>query len=191
MKNKLKKLFSKKRNIILIVVATFIILLIGIVLFINIFNKNKSELAPYIENTILSSSKVKSYKAHITIKSKDVNESYLVFDNGTKKSKIVHATVEKNYKDNIYKNTDVFLNSLNYVKITENNVEIPTSKVYSAKKFTITKDELNKMMKDFNIKVNQDGNGIVYFKNDEVYLIVYNSGDLYVSATYTNIVRNK
>lgn len=194
----MKKNFKKREKIVLIVSILIILLILIIVLIF--FKTNKSELKKYVDNTLLSSKKVSSYNAKISIIGDNISENYIVYNNGTKNTKLAfmkkvsntNKEVKHNYTEETYKYTDAFLKGLYNVKITDTiNQKVDEDK-FIVKKFSITKNNMNKIIKNFDFKTTSECSGKVYIdNNDRIYLINYNCDNFNISAIYMHVVETK
>ena len=163
-----------------------------------------------IENTSISSNKVSSYRAKVKVKGNDILENYIVLNNNNESYEITF--IDKDYDRAIisdgkttvyngeeevktelsydYTKTDLFLEGLNDIKITTERTEKIGEDEYKIKEFKISKDNMNKMLKPFNLS-SEDGTGYVYLnKDDQVYIVNYKSSDININVSYTRIEKN-
>ena len=185
--------YIKNKNKLLIIgmcVILFVILLL--ILILNI-REEESRVYSFATNTMLINENVESYKVSVRIKGKNTDENYVIVENGTKNSSIYFSNDKKGkFSDEIYKNTDKFLEGLKYVIITKEEIKTIENREFRIKEFDIKTNDFNKMIEEFDIKVNKDGKGKVYIdSNDKVYLLIYNCDDIKINVSYSLIEENK
>ncbi len=175
-------------------------------------NKEQKNISGASKNTSISENNIKSYRAKVSITSKNVNESYVVLNENNKNYTISYIEDNKNITIKIdekgekvttdsgeiytgtikydYKNTDIFLEGLNTddKDLKTKEIEIGKEK-YTQYDFKIKKETFNKIMKSFKITVKKDGTGYAYVDKDQhVFLINYSIDDVNVNVTYTRLV---
>ena len=150
----------------------------------------------------------------VSIKSKKIQENYIVFNTDNKEYNIILSkdnktiTIDiKNGKKKVkdsegkeytgeikydYTDTDIYLTGVNITDSEIDSSELTIGKEkYTKYNFKITKEKFNKIMNPFNIEAKTDGNGYTYIdKNNHIYLINYNISGINVNVSYTNI-KNK
>lgn len=125
----------------------------------------------------------------ISISTEDGNYSFTI-NKDTKEKR--HAPIDKplpseDIKQKYdYPNTDIFLSGLDNAKdVKKSKVTIGDTK-YTKQSFKISKNDLNKILEGFDIKVKKEGTGFAYIDKDNyVYMINYESGKVKVTVTYT------
>lgn len=187
-----------------------IISLMFITLITGCNSKEKSPLKVAHNNTSISEEKVNSYRVKISVRSNDIEENYIVYNDSNKKYEILFidneemesATIEdgkttiydKEYNEVStelkydYTDTDLFLIGLDKVGSVEYKEEIIGEETYKIYDFNVSNETMNKILKPFNLNVKDSGTCKTYINSKEqVYLVIYNFGDISVSASYTMI----
>ena len=191
----------------------FVIIVLVLTIITGCKSKKQREVYKALENTSISQKGLNSYRAKVSIISKDKNINYIVLNEknkkyninvstdtgsynyvvnkGSKKDKhdIPESSEEKPEMEYDYTNTDLFLDVLDELsknpKVT--NVKIGDKK-YKKYSFSVSKEKFNKVLKPFGIKVKKDGNGYFYSDDDNhIYLITYGSGNVNVTVSYTRL----
>ncbi|MBR4618911.1 MAG: hypothetical protein IKO49_06365 [Bacilli bacterium] len=173
-------------------------------------NKEEKTLTDATKNTSITEKGLTSYRAKVSISGKDINEKYIVLNknnknytislddnkqiyiNITKGKKVITDEEGKDYSKEIkydYTNTDIFLEALNTNDNTIKTKDIKIgNKEYIEYDFNVSKETFNKIMKNFNIEVSNDGNGFAYVdKNSHVFLINYTVDSININVTYTRL----
>ncbi len=164
------------------------------------------------KNTSITDKGLKSYRCKVDIINGDESIDYIVLNKENKEYDISVSTKDGNYSFTInkdskekrhapidkplpsedimqkydYPNTDIFLEGLDDAKdIEESKTTIGDTK-YTKQSFKISKNDLNKILEGFDIKVKKNGNGFAYIDKDNyVYIINYESGKVKVTVSYT------
>lgn len=207
---------NKNKKILIILLSIILLLVISLIVILifrrndNKLNTEQKELKEAISNTSISSEKVESYRAKVSIKTKSkeaFNKSYIVYNNknsdyditlfegddhGDIKSINIKNNEKKDSLDYDYTNTDIFMEGLEKgtnIKKETKTLGYDNFILYS---FDIDKDIINNILKIFKISTKYDGKGQVYLdKNNSVYLITYDTEDINISVSYTRIEEKK
>ena len=199
----MKKIPTKR--IIILIACLFLCIL----LLITLGNGKVDNLNTAADNTKIS--KVKSYRAKVSIYTDSFNENYVVLnkenkeynisfndnnasyvakikDNKTEVTDVLGKTVNLKLKYD-YTNTDLFLKGINIDdKNTVKTEEIIDDKEYTKYSFKVKTTTLNEILKPFNITVKNDGTGYAYVTEDNnVYIVSYSSDEVNINVSYTNI----
>ena len=199
----MKKIPTKR--IIILIACLFLCIL----LLITLGNGKVDNLNTAADNTKIS--KVKSYRAKVSIYTDSFNENYVVLnkenkeynisfndnnasyvakikDNKTEVTDVLGKTVNLKLKYD-YTNTDLFLKGINIDdKNTVKTEEIIDDKKYTKYSFKVKTTTLNEILKPFNITVKNDGTGYAYVTEDNnVYIVSYSSDEVNINVSYTNI----
>ena len=199
----MKKIPTKR--IIILIACLFLCIL----LLITLGNGKVDNLNTAADNTKIS--KVKSYRAKVSIYTDSFNENYVVLnkenkeynisfndnnasyvakikDNKTEVTDVLGKTVNLKLKYD-YTNTDLFLKGINIDdKNTVKSEEMLDDKKYIKYSFKVKATTLNEILKPFNITVKNDGTGYAYVTEDNnVYIVSYSSDEVNINVSYTNI----
>lgn len=199
----MKKIPTKR--IIILIACLFLCIL----LLITLGNGKVDNLNTAADNTKIS--KVKSYRAKVSIYTDSFNENYVVLnkenkeynisfndnnasyvakikDNKTEVTDVLGKTVNLKLKYD-YTNTDLFLKGINIDdKNTVKTEEMIDDKKYTKYSFKVKTTTLNEILKPFNITVKNDGTGYAYVTEDNnVYIVSYSSDEVNINVSYTNI----
>ena len=160
-----------------------LILLTILILITGCSSSNESKLLRSVKNTSITENGLKSYRAKVSIVNNDKKINYIVLNKENKDYKLIDGNNEYNYKD-----TDKYLNILKKVE----NIKVSDIKIdkieYKKYDFTIDKEIINSVLKDFNIKVKDNGTGYAYIdQDDHVYIINYVFDDLTINVSYTRL----
>ena len=199
----MKKIPTKR--IIILIACLFLCIL----LLITLGNGKADNLNTAADNTKIS--KVKSYRAKVSIYTDSFNENYVVLnkenkeynisfndnnasyvakikDNKTEVTDVLGKTVNLKLKYD-YTNTDLFLKGINIDdKNTVKTEEMIDDKKYTKYSFKVKTTTLNEILKPFNITVKNDGTGYAYVTEDNnVYIVSYSSDEVNINVSYTNV----
>lgn len=199
----MKKIPTKR--IIILIACLFLCIL----LLITLGNGKADNLNTAADNTKIS--KVKSYRAKVSIYTDSFNENYVVLNKENKEYNISfndnNASYVAKIKDNKtevtdvlgkkvnlklkydYTNTDLFLKGINIDdKNTVKTEEMIDDKKYTKYSFKVKTTTLNEILKPFNITVKNDGTGYAYVTEDNnVYIVSYSSDEVNINVSYTNV----
>ena len=197
----------KKRNLKKI---SIIICLVLVVIITGCEKKKVTQLTSAIKNTSISQKKVNSYRAKLSVRSDSIEENYIVYNDSNKSYEINfidnegyetakiengNTTVfdKENNELNVklkydYTDTDLFLVGLDEVGETNYKEELIGKDTYKVYDFSVSSKTMNKILKPFNLSVEESGNCKVYINPDnQVYLIIYNFNNISASVSYTMI----
>lgn len=169
-----------------------------------------------INNTSITKKGVSSYRVKVLINGDDFSQNYIVLNkknkeyeitnlnnnltyvikNGSKPriklesySKIDTITDDEKKEELLYDytNTDLFLEGLNNDSSIISEDYNVNGEVYKKINFSVSKDVMNKVLKPFSLKVNEDGNATAIIDNKyRLYIIDYDFSNIDVSVSYTN-----
>jgi len=160
-----------------------LILLIPILLITGCSSNYQSKIKSAVNNTSISSKGLKSYRIKVDAVNNDKNINYIVLNKNNKELNFSTEAKEDDL-DYDYTNTDIFLEGLKDIT----DIKYSLDKEYDRYEFKISKENLNKVLKTLNIKVNKDGTGYTYIdKDNHVFMINYKSNDISVTVSYTRL----
>lgn len=199
----MKKIPTKR--IIILIACLFLCIL----LLITLGNGKADNLNTAADNTKIS--KVKSYRAKVSIYTDSFNENYVVLnkenkeynisfndnnasyvakikDNKTEVTDVLGKTVNLKLKYD-YTNTDLFLKGINIDdKNTVKEIQKIDDKEYTRYSFKVKAITFNEILKPFGITVKNDGTGYAYVTEDNnVYIVSYSSDEVNINVSYTNV----